>query len=476
MEHEQHDELDVGEFTSLPNFIPPEAKIAPPAPDLPPAENVAVEVPVVVGAEISVDPIEGELVTAEGGEVVRGEQPASVGDDIVQPVIDGAPVEATGEPVAGAGEAESEADRIKELEKDLAAIDDPEADKLKEDGLSAKADDGSALELGADGAVQSEDGKTVTMDASAYAALMSIANRVNAGGALVDPDELQRVNASLNQGQGSMMHVAGAGATRGEEQVKTGAQALAEGGMSLVGGAASLTGAVFKGAGKVASALAGAIRGSDAGSEAQVAPSGAIEPVSGGVTVLPRLSDYRVEQVEKAASTYEDAHKAFWESGAMPDVRKEIEERARVTGISVEDVMEKMKPNGEMAELGESFNAAVAASPDAQSHKKVMDKALEGWGRQHGRAQDELLNPEQEGTSHHDSLKDRLDKAQGKMKQHTSDLPLFDGEDKSHAEKLREMIAKIVEKITEFAKGVVNAVRGKKTADADAEVESAPAP
>lgn len=439
MEHEQHDELDVGEFTSLPNFIPPEAKIAPPAPDSTPAENVAVEVPVVAGAEISVAPIEGELVAVEGAEVVQGEQPASVGDDIVQPVIDGALVEATGESVVAA----------------------------------AKAD---ASELSVDGVVQSEDGKTVTMDASAYAALMKIANGVNASWALVDPDKLQRVNASLNQGQGqgSVMHVAGAGATRGEEQVKTGAQALAEGGMSLVGGAASLTGAVFKGAGKVASALAGAIRGSDSGNQAQVAPSEAIEPASGGVTVLPRLSDYRVEQVEKAASSYEDAHKAFWESGAMPDVRKEIEERARVTGISVEDVMEKMKPNGEMAELGERFNAAVAASPDAQSHKKVMDKALEGWGRQHRRAQDELLNPEQEGTAHRDSLKDRLDKAQGKMKQHTSDLPLFDGEDKSHAEKLREMIAKIVEKITEFAKGVVNAVRGKKTADA--EVETAPAP
>lgn len=473
MEHEQHDELDVGEFTSLPNFIPPEAKIAPPAPDSTHSDNVAVEVPVVAGAEISVALIEGALVAVEGVEVVQGEQPASVGDDIVQPVIDGTTVEATSEPVVVADEVQEEADRIKELENDLAAKDDPEGDKSKEDELAAKAD---ASELGVDGAVQSEDGKTVTMDASAYAALMSIANRVNAGGALVDPDELQRVNASLNQGpgQGSVMHVAGAGATRGEEQIKTGAQALAEGGMSLVGGAASLTGAVFKGAGKVASALAGAIRGSDSGNQAQVAPSEAIEPASGGVTVLPRLSDYRVEQVEKAASTYEDAHKAFWESGAMPDVRKEIEERARVTGISVEDVMEKMKPNGEMAELGESFNAAVAASPDAQSHKKVMDKALEGWGRQHGRAQDELLNPEQEGTSHHDSLKDRLDKAQGKMKQHTSDLPLFDGEDKSHAEKLREMIAKIVEKITEFAKGVVNAVRGKKTADA--EVESAPAP
>lgn len=431
MEHEQHDELEVGEFTSLPNFIPPEAKIAPLAPDSAPAENVAVEVPVVAGAEISVTPIEGELVAFEGAEVVQGEQPASAGDDIVQPVIDGAPVETTGEPVVAA----------------------------------AKAD---ASELGVDGAVHSEDGKTVTMDASAYAALMNIANGVNASWALVDPDKLQRANASLNQGQGSVMHVAGA--TRGEEPVKTGAQALAEGGMSLVGAAASLTGAVFKGAGKVASALAGAIRDH----QAQAAPSEAIEPASGGVTVLPRLSDYRVEQVEKAASTYEDAHKAFWESGAMPDVRKEIEERARVTGISVEDVMEKMKPNGEMAELGESFNAAVAASPDAQSHKKVMDKALEGWGRQHGRAQDELLNPEQEGTAHHDSLKDRLDKAQGKMKQHTSDLPLFDGEDKSHAEKLREMIAKVVEKITEFAKGVVNAVRGKKTADA--EVESAPAP
>lgn len=368
---------------------------------------------------------------------------------------------------------QADVDLIKELDKDLALNDTSEVSSPKQDIESAKGEDSMPV-IDRNAAVKSDDGKTVTMNANDYAALMNTVNRVNAGAASVDPDELQRVNAAL-QNQGGV-NVAGAGATQGQQQVKTGVQALAEGGMSLLGGVAALSGAAFKGVGKLAESAASAFTtpleiGEKAINGLADSVKGADpEPASGGVTVLPRLSDYRVEQVEKAAGTYEDAHKAFWEAGGMPDVRKEIEERARVTGISVEDVMEKMKPNGEMAELGANFNAAVAASPDAQNHKKVMDKALEGWGRQHGRAQEELLNPEQEGNPHHDSLKDRLDKAQGKMQQNTARIPAFDGDDNSHAEKLREIIAKVMEKIKEFATGVVNAIRGKKTADAEAEI------
>ncbi|AYK20400.1 hypothetical protein [Aeromonas veronii] len=143
-------------------------------------------------------------------------------------------------------------------------------------------------------------GDKVTLDRATYEALMGVAKKVNAGAMLVDPDELQRVNAAVQQGG----MIPGAGPTQGQQQVKTGAQALAEGGMSLLGGAAALTGAALKAGGKVASSLAGALRERD-GSEAQEAPAA-------GVAVLPRISEYRVDQAEKAANAYEDAMQKLW--------------------------------------------------------------------------------------------------------------------------------------------------------------------
>ncbi len=285
-------------------------------------------------------------------------------------------------------------------------------------------------------------GDTVEIDRATYDWLTRVAERVNAGAVLVDPDDLKRVNDAVQQ-QGGI--VPGAGQTQGQQQVRTGAQALVEGGMSLIGGGATLVGAALKAGGQAVSAVAGVF--------GDGAPA--------GVSVLPRISEYRVDQAEKSANAYESALQKLWDSGKLPNVRKEIEARARLTGLSVEDVMEKMKPNGEMADLHEKFCAAVAESPDAQTQKRAMDKALEGWVRQYGRGKEELLNPETEGNPHTDALRDRLDGTCDKMKRNASTAPIFDGEDKSHSEKLREAIQRIMEKLKEIARDFVDMVRGK---------------
>jgi len=75
-------------------------------------------------------------------------------------------------------------------------------------------------------------------------------------------------------------------------------------------------------------------------------------------------SEYRAGQVEKTANAYQDAMQKLWASGNLPNVRKEIEARAQQIGLSVEDVIDKMTPNGEMSDLHEKFRNAVAESPD----------------------------------------------------------------------------------------------------------------
>lgn len=340
------------------------------------------------------------------------------------------------------------------------------------------------------------------LDQKALDALMQVAGQVKPRAGAVNPDELMRVNAALQSQPNAS--IPGAGATRGQEQVRTGAEALIEGGASLLGGAAALTGTVLKGVGQGAAALAGAIAGRaksnadadfstfqsveheetralEAPLEAAVEASSespVVEGENARVNVLPRLSEYRVDQVDRSANNYESAHEAFWQADRLPLIRQEIEALAEAEGLSVEDVMDKMKPNGEYADLHGKFVEAVAESPDAQNSKKAMDKALEGWTRQFGRAQEELLNPETEGNPHYENLKERLGKSSDRMHKNASQVPAFEGEDQSHIDRLKEAMLRLVERLKEMAERFVNFVRGKSSAKASESggTDNAPAP
>jgi len=296
------------------------------------------------------------------------------------------------------------------------------------------------------------------IDPSALDALMKVVGEMKAKDASLDPEEVRRINESLNE----PADAAGTKASQHAQRESNGAEALLQGSAELVGGVASLTGAALQGIGRGASALANAWRDGSkpAEVEASSAPAGPDE-MMGRVQVLPRLSEYRVDQVEKAAGNYEKAHTAFWNAGNMPQVREQIEARAEQTGLTVPEVIEKMKPDGEFTDLHETFVEAVGQSPDAQTHKKAMDKALTGWTRQYGRAQEELLNPETEGNPHYDKLKARLETSSENIHGNAGNTPAFEGETQSHLERLQESMQRIFERLKEMVQGVVNMVRNK---------------
>jgi len=398
-----YDDGDGSDLKPLPNFIPPESQEAQEV------VQAAVETP-----EASPSPIEDNAPVT----------------DVDGAAADGGDSTDTPDPLT------SEQEESADLPPDMQQVEAVPADTIAE-----------------------TDDDKVTLDRSTYEALMEVARTVNAGAVLVDPEELKRVNAVLEQ---SGM-VSGADLVDHQQQMKTGVIGVTEGGMSLISGTSALTEAALRAGGKVASSLAGVLWGGDDKA-----------PPTAGVTVLPRISEYRVGQAEKAANAYEDAMERLWESGNLSDVRKEIEERARQTGLSVEDVMDKMRPNGEMADLHEKFRTAMAESPDAQGNKKAMDKALDGWMRQYGRGQEELLNPETKGSPHFEALRNRLDKSHERMKENTANAPLFEGEETSHAEKLQGTIQRIMEKLKQIARDFLNMVRGRKGADAEAASASSP--
>lgn len=449
MEHDEFDDTGGSGIGKLPNFIPPQAQAvkgpndqqelpiqSPPASD---ATATFVPSPVVAVAE----PVAGVWQRPDGPVVAEAAPVASSPAEPVTAVADAAPMaevpllDAAGseEVVAVVAEADGTAEPV-------VATADAEASEAVSEALETakKLDQG-----------------TVALDQRSLDALLRVANNLNASNQTLNPADLRQVNAALSSGQ-----VTGLAAAPG----LSGAQTLNEGTVSLVGAAFAVAGGAVRGIGRGLSELTGAAAG--AVSDVAGAVTGGFREKA-GVTVLPRLSEYRVDQVEKSTGAYQAAMEKFWAAGGMTDVRREIEERARRTGLSVQDVVEKMKPNGEMADLHNKFTAAVEASPDAQTSKKAMDKALDGWVRQYGRAQDELLNPETHGNPHYDTLKSRLEKSQGKMQENTLRIPAF-AEETSHAAKLKDAIEKMAERLREMVKSVVNTLRGTK------ETESAPSP
>lgn len=249
----------------------------------------------------------------------------------------------------------------------------------------------------------------------------------------------------------------------GAEAAQSGLRSLADGGLGLVGGLASLAGSMGRGVGGAARGLA-----SDIEAKRQARADGGLPQsaprIAPGMSVLPRISEYRVEQAEKMANAYESSMEKFWASGKLPDVRRAIEEHARETGASVPDVMAKMVPGGELEDLRTRFIDAVGESPDAQASKKGMDRALDSWIRQYGRGSEELLNPETGQNSDYDKMRERFEGTRGKMEDLVTQSPVFAGESKSHAMKFREAVERIAQKIRETLERVADFLRGRNSA------------
>lgn len=483
---------DGGAIGNLPHFAPPAPEVQQPVPPSGEApEAVKVEAPAAEQPQpaAAVAPVEASA-SAEQPSAVAGDTPATVAlndEGAPQPVnaeattsapaveagaAEGAKPEAVEAKPKGAAEASGEAKKD-DPAKD-ATQDNPEAEKPQqalpslEDQLKAVA----ASILAERGADPSHPQARLTEEE-----LARVARHLSLqGGVRPDPDAatlLQPIGAVAAPGAAAP-NTATVGVTAGQSVQMKGGAAIAEGAAALVGGALNLAGTAGKVVGQAAHYIADLMKPKDAGKQAEAAQAEAV--ASGLPAVLPRLSEYRIAQVEKAADNFGREVDAFWNSSTkLTALRSEMERVARERGLSVQDVAEKMKPGGDFAELREKFNAAVAENPDSGTRKKAMDKALDSYVRQYGRAQEELLNPEQNGNPRYDHYKDRLRRAHENIEQKSSGLPAFANDkgelEPSHFEKLQEAVAKIMEKLKEVAKEFVAMFRGKSAGD-----DHAPAP
>lgn len=226
---------------------------------------------------------------------------------------------------------------------------------------------------------------------------------------------------------------------------------LASGG-AVVGGLASLAGGSAQAMGAAAKSLGRFL----SGSPDPHSPSGKF----GRVTLLPTISEYRVGKVEEATNNYEKAMTDFWKLEPMSALRSEIEKRARTSGMSVPDAMAKMKPGGEWGDLHEKFVQAVADSPEALQQKVAMDSALKSFIRQVGNGREELLSADVDENPAQLRAKRRIEASEDRMQEMTKMSPLFGGESQSHAERLREALENIVERLRELVASMREKIMG----------------
>lgn len=282
---------------------------------------------------------------------------------------------------------------------------------------------------------------TALLDAKAHDKMLAdISKRLSVG---LREEKGAELRAGVTAGGGG-----GRGA-RGDEAPQygnsVGAELVATGG-ALIGGLASLA----SGSAKLIGAAVGAAgRGiGNWGAKPEFAGSSYDR-----VSIMPTISEYRINQIEKSTSNYEKALTKFWQVAPMAALREEIEERARKTGISVPDAMAKMKPGGEWAELHDKFVKEVAASPDALQAKVSLDKALKSYTGQYEHSAEELMNADMTDPKTM-KARNKVDASKDKMQELAAETPVFGGETESHAERLKAAIQAIIERVREMLQAV----------------------
>lgn len=453
-DHDDSEQLgNDNNITALPSFAPPEAVKA---------LQEAHEQKAAALAETSVPPADENTAAIAGaaGDAVTAEAESEAAEKPSPEKVD--------EP-----EAQAEAKAPEDAQEVPAAASPPAAGDAEPAAFVFTPDTVEAALRGVSDKVMAERGAAASNPIDA-AMLAGIAERLNLNSAISEPGSAHALTPGV---AGQHQAVATVPMTSGQRSQVSGGSALVEGLGMAAGGAMAVVGAAARVVGRAGHGIASLANNALDGAPKTSAQAESVQaPAGNGLSpVLPRLSEYRIIQAEKAADLFAHEQEKFWQvSPKLVALHGEIDRIARERGVPKQDLMEEMKPGGDLAALRTQFNEAVAENPEALTHKRSMDKALDSYVRQYGRAQEEMLNPEQAGNPHYEGLKSRLNANHKKMEDSAAEMPAFakaDGElDKAHFEKLREAVAAIMTKIREVIQEFTKLLTGKR------EVEHAPAP
>lgn len=235
----------------------------------------------------------------------------------------------------------------------------------------------------------------------------------------------------------------------------------------LVGTVAGIAGSAIGG---IIGGVTGGIAGAAKSAFQHVANVGRASPEEQSIPmILPRVGEYRIEQIKKAADRFGNESEAFWQTSQnLASVRQEMERFSRERGVPMQDIVNEMKPGGELADLGKKFNEAVTETPSAIERKRSMDKAMDSYTLQYSRAQEEFHNPLQNSDPTcrklNDGMKERVDKVHAGMEAKAAAIPAFTDDkgvpQQTHFERLAESVRAMAERIREVLNAFMDALKG----------------
>jgi hypothetical protein len=183
----------------------------------------------------------------------------------------------------------------------------------------------------------------------------------------------------------------------------------------------------------------------------------------GQVLPAPACSDYRVTQLERAEANYRKMLAAFWNTGSIEGIKKQIDVIAHDKGVSVDKVVDEMKPGGVLGALGDRFKEAVKTEPEARKNMRLLDQALESFIRQYKYGVHELSGTH--NAQNREQWRKRIEDAKDKMLEMTSTVPKASEEGPSHFEKLQAVIQAIAEKLREIFASLFSRAGAKQESD-----------
>lgn len=280
-------------------------------------------------------------------------------------------------------------------------------------------------------------GEVVTMPRSRLNMLMQASEQLRHPAPVPAQPEVPTPNPQVAGGPGPYVGSGGVG---------DGLKGLANGASRMLGGMMSVAGVAAGGVGTGANALVSHLTKKKDALPGKSALDGL------GVGVMPRITDYRAQQVERAVSNYEESAAALWDRPGLADVRSAVKERALALGQPVADVVAGMRPGGAHEDLSAAFQAGVEADPLAATAKDKMEKSLSAWANQNVAATPEMAGGTDDPTRR--AIKARIEAANERMEAAAAIIPPFKDEDESHLQRIQAVMARIVEAIKNFVGGL----------------------
>lgn len=176
--------------------------------------------------------------------------------------------------------------------------------------------------------------------------------------------------------------------------------------------------------------------------------------------VMPKISEYRADQIHARQKAYERAQDNLIADPVMRPLFEKIRQRAADAGVSAKTIIQEMRPNRPYADLHDEFRQCLSRSPNAQMQHAALNKELTGYMKQREKASKELGDVSPDDSPLTQKLRKSIFEADEKMEDLAAFTPLGENEKESHFDRLSSFFTRMMDAIKSAVSSLTN--RGSK--------------